>query len=228
MAFFIPLPVRVPSFLKWWYPSWFVWDRKSKNKVIYLTFDDGPIPEVTEWVLDMLSSLSIPNEFPVKASFFCIGENVQKHPHIFQRIQSEGHQVGNHTFNHLKGWKTNDETYIENTVKASEIMGKFATSKTSSTELAFPLFRPPYGKIQKSQARKLRALGYKIIMYRVVAYDWEPSVSPEQCLSNVINNTKSGDLVVFHDSIKAFRNMQYALPRMITHFKEKGYRFESL
>jgi peptidoglycan/xylan/chitin deacetylase (PgdA/CDA1 family) len=225
---FISLPVRVPSLLKWWYPSWYVWDRKNEEKVIYLTFDDGPIPEITEWVLDTLQRVSRPNEAPIKASFFCIGDNVQKHPKIFQRILSEGHQAGNHTFHHLKGWQTDTVEYIENTLKAAHTMEQHALDVRTENELQFPLFRPPYGKIKKSQAQKLRALGYQIIMYRVVAYDWEATVTPEKCLANVINNTKSGDLVVFHDSIKAFKNVQYALPRVIAHFQEKGYRFETL
>lgn len=228
MGSFIPLPVRVPSFLKWWYPSWYQWDRKTKDKVIYLTFDDGPVPEVTTWVLDTLSSMSKSDEAPIKASFFCIGDNVRKHPHLFQRILAEGHQVGNHTYNHLKGWQTENDCYIKNTLKASEVMQKHAPEKAPLGKPLFPLFRPPYGKIKKTQARKLRALGYQIIMYRVVAYDWETNISPEKCLANVIHNTRSGDLIVFHDSVKAFKNLQYALPKAIAYFKEKGYRFETL
>lgn len=228
MCAFIPLPVRVPSLIKWWYPSWFVWDRPKENKVIYLSFDDGPIPEVTEWVLDTLASMSAPDKETIKASFFCIGDNVQKHPAIYQRILSEGHQVGNHTYNHLKGWQTNDADYLANTKKAAEFMERHALDKKMDAQLQFPLFRPPYGKIKQGQARKLRDLGYQIIMYRVVAYDWDATVTPEKCLSNVINNTRSGDLVVFHDSVKAFKNLQYALPRAIAHFQEKGYRFETL
>ncbi len=220
MKFFIPLPVRVPQFIKWWYPSWYIWDRKKSEKVIYLTFDDGPVPEVTEWVLSTLSQKRIP------ATFFCIGDNVRKHPSIFKQLIAEGHSVGNHTFNHLKGWLTKDETYIKNTYLADLEMRKYID--VALNELATPLFRPPYGKIKRNQAKALKKLGYDIVMYRVVSYDWEADVTPEQCLQNVIRNTKSGDLIVFHDSVKAFENMKYALPRVIDHFLEQGFIFGKL
>jgi len=222
MGVFLPLPIRVPAFLKGLYPNWYVWDKKSTTKTLYLTFDDGPIPEVTEWVLSTLSRKRIP------ATFFCIGDNVRKHPEIFNRILAEGHKVGNHTFNHLKGWETDTETYIENTLLCEETMCIATGEKLKENAPHFPLFRPPYGKPKRKQARLLKEKGFEIIMYRVVAYDWEDGVSREQCLQNVTKHSKSGDLVVFHDSVKAQKNMQYALPKMIDYFLEKGYTFKTL
>jgi peptidoglycan/xylan/chitin deacetylase (PgdA/CDA1 family) len=221
MGLFIPLPIRVPSFIKWMHPYWYIWDIPTKDKVIYLTFDDGPIPEVTEWALDTLKKKG------VKATFFCIGDNVQKHPHIFEQITRNGHSIGNHTQHHLKGWKHTKEAYISNVALAEKTMTHVLQKKQKDAP-HFPLFRPPYGKIKRSQAKQLRKKGYEIMMYRTVAYDWEASVTPEQCLNNVIKNTRSGDLIVFHDSIKASKNMKYALPKAIDYFLEKGFTFKSL
>lgn len=226
MKLFVPLPVRVPTFVKWWYPTWYIWDQPKKEKVIYLTFDDGPIPEVTEWVLDTLSRKRNNDNSPILATFFCIGDNVRKHPFIFKKIIELGHAVGNHTFNHLKGWHTEDNTYIKNTHLADLEMSRVMNLGPKSPN--FPLFRPPYGKIKKSQAKVLRQHGYEIVMYRTVAYDWDIHTTPEKCLNNVLKRARSGDLVVFHDSVKAFKNLEYALPRMVDYFLEKGYRFEKL
>lgn len=226
MNFFIPLPVRVPAFVKWRYPSWYIWDRPAVENVLYLTFDDGPIPEVTEWVLDTLSQKRNPDNSPILATFFCIGDNVRKHPTIFKNILLSGHTVGNHTYNHLKGWLTENNTYLKNTHLAELQMSKLVSKGTQPPN--FPLFRPPYGKIKKKQAMALKKQGYEIVMYRTVAYDWDENTSPQKCLKNIIDKSKSGDLIVFHDSIKAFKNLQYALPRAIDYFLEKGYRFEKL
>lgn len=223
MGAFIPLPIRVPSFIKWMHPSWYIWDKSSSQKTIYLTFDDGPIPEITEWVLDILAQKNI------KATFFCIGDNVQKHPSIFKKIVDQNHSIGNHTQNHVKGWLTKTDTYIDNVAQAEKTMSSILIiSEDQKQAINFPLFRPPYGKIKRTQAQKLRKKGYEIIMYRTVAYDWEATITPKQCLQNVIKNTRSGDLVVFHDSIKASRNMKYALPKTIDYFLGKGYKFEAL
>lgn len=226
MKFFVPLPVRVPFFVKWWYPKWYVWDRVKKDKVLYLTFDDGPIPKVTDWVLDTLSQKQNKDKSPVLATFFCIGDNVQKHPEVFNKILAANHTVGNHTYNHLKGWETLKDSYIENTILCEQEMSRVAVKDEKS--LNFPLFRPPYGKIKRRQAKALKKKGFEIIMYRTVAYDWDENITAEQCLENVIKRTKNGDLIVFHDSAKAFKNMKYALPKVIDYFLEKGYRFEKL
>jgi len=221
MGLFIPFPIRVPSFIKWMHPSWYIWDKPSVEKVVYLTFDDGPIPDVTPWVLSLLKQKNI------VATFFCIGENVQKHPDIFKQIIKNGHCIGNHTQNHLNGWKHDTEDYISNTDLAESTMAH-VLKKEQKDIPHFPLFRPPYGKIKRTQAIQLHKKGYQIIMYRTVAYDWDTSVMPEQCLQNIIKHTQSGDIVVLHDSLKASPNMKYALPKLIDHFLEKGYVFKSL
>ena len=190
-----------------------VWDMPNTDNKIYLTFDDGPIPEVTEWVLDILKQEKI------KATFFCIGDNIQKHPNIYNRILTEGHQTGNHTFNHLNGWKTNTVDYIAN-FKLCEIEHLKQNTKH------FFLFRPPYGKIKLSQTKLIKQLGYKIIMWDVLSYDFDTTLSPEKCLENVISNTTQGSIIVFHDSVKAEKNLKYALPKAIQVLKDKGFVFD--
>ena len=190
-----------------------VWDIPNSDKRIYLTFDDGPIPNVTEWVLEILKSEDI------KATFFCIGDNIQKHSEVYKRILAEGHQTGNHTFNHLNGWNTETNHYIEN----------FKLCETEhlklNTEHSF-LFRPPYGKIKPSQSKTIRQFGYKIIMWDVLSYDFDSTVSEEKCLENVISNTEQGSIIVFHDSVKAEKKLKYALPKAIQVLKDKGFVFD--
>ena len=202
-------PVTTPKLAKTLFPD-MVWDLPSKEKVIYLTFDDGPTPVITDWTLDVLK------QYNAKATFFCIGKNVDEHPTIFKRILNEGHSIGNHTQNHLKGWKTSTKKYLNN-IENSQLL-------THNSKL----FRPPYGQIKPKQAKRLIQLGYKVIMWKVLAIDWDVSVSKEQCLENVVNNTSSGDIVVFHDSIKAANNMQYALPKVLEYFTEKGFEFKRI
>ena len=168
----------------------FVWDIPNNENKIFLTFDDGPTPEITNWVLDELK------KYNAKATFFCIGNNIQKQPEIYQNIIKEGHSVGNHTFDHLNGWKNNAKKYIENVLLAENIIN--AKPK---------LYRPPYGKIKPSQASKLRKLGYKIIMWDVLSADFDNEITPEKCLQNVLSNIKSGSIIVFHDSKKASKNL---------------------
>ncbi|MEW5674795.1 polysaccharide deacetylase family protein [Flavobacterium enshiense] len=191
-----------------------VWDIPNTENKVYLTFDDGPTPEVTEWVLTVLQKNKI------KATFFCIGDNIRKYPALFQKVISEGHSVGNHTFNHLQGWKTTDKVYLENTSRCDEEIHNSDTNRLLSN-----IFRPPYGKIRLSQSAKLRKKGYKIIMWDVLSADFDTKISKEQCLENVIKNTTQGSIIVFHDSKKAFQNLEYALPRAIEFLKEKGFQF---
>ncbi len=226
MKFNIQLAIRVPSFVKWWYSNHFIWDRPTQEKVLYLSFDDGPVPEVTEWVLDTLSRKRNPDNSAVLASFFCIGDNVRKHTAILKKTIAAGHTIGNHTYNHLNGWKTKNDIYLKNTFLAETEISKAA--QLSMQYPNFPLFRPPYGKIKKKQAKALQNQGYKILMYRTIAYDWDTNTSPQKCLENITSKAKSGDIIVFHDSVKAFKNMQYALPRVIDYFLEKGYTFKKL
>ncbi len=200
---------NAPFWLRMVYPG-FIWRMPTREKVLYLTFDDGPIPDVTEQVLETLES------HHAQATFFCIGDNVRKHPSIFKKIKKEGHSVGNHTFNHLSGWKNDDARYLENVQLCARQM---ATETT--------LFRPPYGRIKRSQARLLRP-EHKIVMWDVLSGDFSPNLSPERCLAKTIEYGRSGSVVLFHDSHKARRNMEYALPRMLDHFGNLGYEFRSI
>lgn len=190
----------------------YVWDVPNIENKIYLTFDDGPTPKITEWVLEELQ------KYNAKATFFCIGNNIQKHPEILKKITNKGHSLGNHTFNHLNGWKTSTQKYLENTKLCED----------SSLNLQSKLFRPPYGKIKPSQSKKLRKLGYKIIMWDVLSADFDSSISPKKCLKNILQNVASGSIIVFHDSMKAFPNLEYTLPESLKFLKEKGYIFENL
>lgn len=197
--------------------SGFVWDLPNKEKKVYLTFDDGPTPEITEWTLDQLK------QYDAKATFFCIGENIQKHPEIFNKVMKEGHSIGNHTFNHLKGWETKTEDYIQNFKKCEiEILKQSKISNPSK------LFRPPYGKIKFAQSKLLKKMGYKIIMWDVLSADFDKNVSPEKCLENVIKNITCGSVIIFHDSVKASKNLEYALPKTLAFLKEKGYKCEAI
>lgn len=193
-----------------------VWNIPNTENTIYLTFDDGPTPEITEKVLEILEKHNI------KATFFCIGDNVRKHPEIVQKIISKNHSVCNHTYSHLKGWKTSTRNYISNT-EACEIklnsLFKIRNSK---------LFRPPYGKITPWQSYKLRRLGYKIIMWDVLSKDYDATISAETCYENVINNATSGSIIVFHDSVKAKNNVLNSLDKTISTLKSKGFNFEKI
>ena len=198
----------------------YVWDVPNTENKIYLTFDDGPIPEITEWVLEELQKHN------AKATFFCIGNNIEKHPEIFEKVIGNGHSVGNHTFNHLNGWKTTTKEYIKNSSKWSVVSGQSSNYKPNSEHCQ--LFRPPYGKIKASQSKKLRQLGHKIIMWDVLSADYDTSITPEKCLENVLKNVSSGSIIVFHDSIKAFPNLKYTLPRALEYWEKKGFVFEKL
>lgn len=188
----------------------------NTENVIYLTFDDGPTPETTEWILDLL------NKENIKATFFCIGNNIKKHPEIFNKVIKEGHSVGNHTFNHLKGWKTLTKKYIENVDLCNEIIQKSSIINNCQSSI----FRPPYGKIKPIQSKLIRRKGFKIIMWDVLSKDYDSSISKECCLQNVTKNTQSGSIIVFHDSIKASTNLKFALPKAIKILKEKGFIFD--
>lgn len=199
--------VKSPFWLKWCYPS-LVWDKPGDDKSIYLTFDDGPIPDVTPFVLHTLK------KFNARATFFCIGENAEKNCGIYEQILQEGHAVGNHTFNHLNGWHTDDKEYIQNIERCSKAVQS-------------NLFRPPYGRGTRSQFSMLRSQ-YSIIMWDVLSGDFDEKLSPDKCLKNIIRHTRSGSIVVFHDSIKAFPRLQYALPRALEYWQENEYSFQTL
>ena len=193
----------------------YIWSIPNNEKKVFLTFDDGPTPEITEWVLAELRN------YNAKATFFCIGDNIRKYPAIFQKVLAENHSIGNHTFNHLKGWKTPTEDYIEN---AKLCQSEIENQKSEIRNL----FRPPYGKIKLSQARKLRKLGYKIIMWDVISFDFDQTLSKEKCLENVLQNIESGSIIVFHDSKKAWKNLEYVLPKTLKFLNEKGFTCEKI
>jgi peptidoglycan-N-acetylglucosamine deacetylase len=201
---------KTPAFIKKLYPEC-LWDVKTIENIIYLTFDDGPTPEVTFYVLDELK------KYNAKATFFCIGKNVKEHFDIYKRIIAEGHKPGNHTFNHLNGWKTDDREYLEDIKQAANIIDS-------------EYFRPPYGRITKFQLKALQGENYKLktVMWSVLSGDFDVKISPENCYLNVIKNVKPGAIVVFHDSLKAFARLEYALPRVLDFFSEKGFQFKIL
>ena len=198
---------QVPRFVKWFLRDVF-WRINPSEKVIYLTFDDGPIPEVTPKVLDIL------DEFGVKATFFCVGDNVRKHPEFYKEVIKRGHAVGNHTFNHIKGFDYSVDEYVENVKKASEYIQS-------------PLFRPPHGQITPKKIKRLRA-DYQIIMWDIITYDYDKTFSPEKMMRIVRRKSRNGSIVVFHDSIKAEKNVLETLPKALKFWKEEGYEIKKM
>lgn len=242
--------IKTPLLLKKLYPKHLIWKKSRTDKVIFLTFDDGPIPIVTPWVIKTLKN------FNAKATFFCIGENISQHQDIFLQLKADGHAIGNHTYNHLKGWNTEDGIYLENYKKCQEL------TQTN-------LFRPPYGRMKRSQMNailrsknqdannktqdagfetqdisiktqdilrkaedagqsKIANLKSQIIMWDVLSGDFDTKLSREKCLKNVLKHTESGSIVVFHDSLKAWERLEYVLPRALDKWQKEGFRFEVL
>ncbi len=197
--------VRVPWLVRIFYRK-ALWRVDTTEKIVYLTFDDGPIPEITPWVIRLLKDENI------KASFFCVGENVQKYPEVFQQVLEEGHSAGNHTFNHMQGLKSENNDYITNIEKADKLIG------TS-------LFRPPHGFLKRSQYHLLREK-YRIVMWDVLSRDFDHRISATKVYNNVMNFVRPGSVIIFHDSLKAEENMKKALPEVIRSLKKQGYRFE--
>lgn len=199
--------VRPPRYLRFLYPG-VTWHLPTSEKVLYLTFDDGPVPEVTPQVLDLLE------KYKAKATFFCIGDNVRKSPDLFERICSAGHQVGNHTYHHYNAWKVNRHVFLDDVAAAKKLIPS-------------NLFRPPYGKLTPLTLLALRKT-YQIIMWDVISCDFDVRVRPEMVLQNVLDFSGPGSIIVFHDSIKAAPNMLYALPKVLEHFSREGYTFRAL
>lgn len=195
-----------------------VWRISTNEKKIFLTFDDGPIPEITPWVLSVLK------EYKAKATFFCVGANIEKYPEVFQQIISEQHSIGNHTFNHLNGWKTKTRDYVENISLCNSVIEKELS--VINSPLSIP-FRPPYGKIKRSQLSVLRSQ-YSVIMWDVLTGDFDQTISADKCLKNTLTKTREGSIVVFHDSLKAKKNLFYVLPKFLEHFSKEGFGFERL
>ena len=188
----------------------FIWRKRtgSNERVLHLTFDDGPVPEVTRFVLDTLAA------YNAKATFFCVGDNVRKYPAIFHQLTEAGHSIGNHTFNHLNGWNTDLPTYLDNVAECAKIVRS-------------RLFRPPYGRISPAQALALQK-NYDIVMWDVLSGDFDPNISPEQCIENVLTYAQSGSIIVFHDNVKSVQKLRTVLPFVLRYFSARGYRFEAL
>jgi peptidoglycan/xylan/chitin deacetylase (PgdA/CDA1 family) len=207
-------PIRIPSFVKKIYPH-YTWHIDVQEKKVFLTFDDGPHPEVTLFVLDEL------RKYDAKATFFCIGDNVRKYPEVYRQIILEGHRTGNHTYNHLNGWKVDDTEFIENVYKAAELIDS-------------DMFRPPYGRITAFQSRLLRGESvsnrkpFRIIMWDVLSGDFDLEITGEKCAENVKRKTRPGSIITFHDSEKAFPRLKIALPEVLKFLSGKGYEFESV
>lgn len=185
-----------------------VWDVKTTKQEIFLTFDDGPDPEVTRQVMDILDG------YNAKGTFFCVGNNVELYPEVVAELIAKGHAIGNHTYDHVKGWETGNYSYIKSALNCHSIVNS-------------PLFRPPYGKITKWQAQCLKKR-FKLVMWDVLSGDFDPNITQQKCVSNVVNNATAGSIIVFHDSQKSKEKMLYALPRVLAHFSERGYTFPPL
>lgn len=200
----LSMNVKTPFFIKLMLPN-LIWEIKTIKKEMFLSFDDGPHPEITPKVLDIL------DEYDAKATFFCVGENVEKHHRTYAEVLKRGHKTGNHSYNHLNGWKTPNRDYFQNIEKCAGMVKS-------------DLFRPPYGRISLTQIPSLKKK-YSLIMWSVLSRDFDKNVSREQCLKNVIHNSKTGSIVVFHDSLKSSEKMLYALPKFLDHFSKQDYSF---
>ncbi len=209
--------IKTPKLVHWLFPKR-VWAFSRKQPSVYLTFDDGPIPEVTPWVLDQL------RKYDARATFFCIGDNIAKHPKIAQQILAEKHAIGNHTFHHKNGWKTSFEDYIKDFKLFNSEFKNIRKENTQSKKL----FRPPYGKMTSLQAKAILKKGHDIIMWNVLSGDYNQHISEEKCLSNVLKNIQEGSVVVFHDSLKAEKNLRYVLPKVLEYIKEQGWSCKAI
>lgn len=198
---------KTPKFIQNLFPA-FAWRVPTDERVLYLTFDDGPIPEVTPWVLKTLA------EYDASATFFCVGHNIDKHPEVFRQVVEGGHAVGNHTYNHLSGWTTDNLPFFHNVRHCAKLVRS-------------PFFRPPYGKLKPKQTQFIQR-HYQIVMWDVLSGDFDATVSREQVYLNVIRNAGPGSIIVFHDSLKSEEKLRYALPKVLKYFSDLGYRFDAL
>jgi peptidoglycan-N-acetylglucosamine deacetylase len=203
--------VRIPGIVKSLYPS-IIWDVPDATQQLFLTFDDGPHPEITPWVLKQLK------KYDAKATFFCLGKQAENYPELVQQIKAEGHRIGSHGYAHLNGWKTNDEVYHSDVMKSIEILPLNNQEKK--------IFRPPYGKIKKSQLSIIHA-SFSIINWSLMPGDFDASISSEKCLKRLLT-AKSGDIIVLHDNKLSRKHVQFALPAFLAHYKEKNYTFDTL
>jgi len=196
---------HISEWIKRLFPD-LIWDIRTADKKLYLTFDDGPTPDITDKILEIL------DHYNARATFFCLGRNVEHYPEIYQRIIQKNHRIGNHTYSHLKGWKTSHKEYFQDI----ELAHQFIKSD---------LFRPPYGQIRRSQIEYLKKR-YKIIMWEVMSHDYQTLVSKERSLKAVFRHAREGSIIVFHDSMKASEKVLYILPKVLEEFSNKGFTFE--
>ena len=199
--------IKTPRFFQKLFPK-LTWKIPTVDKKLYLTFDDGPIPQITPWVLRQLA------KYDAKATFFMVGENAANYPHLYHKVKEDGHAIGSHSYNHLSGWITENSTYYRNVAKCAR-------------QLSTKLYRPPYGRMRPKQANHLSGL-YRIVMWDVLSGDFDTDISPKQCLQNVLDHAEAGSIIVFHDNIKAKERLYYALPKVLKHYTDLGYRFEVL
>ncbi|MCH2021430.1 MAG: polysaccharide deacetylase family protein [Saprospiraceae bacterium] len=201
-------PISTPKIVQWLFPN-YIWRFPfDTDKKIYLTFDDGPIPKVTPWVLKQLA------QYNAQATFFCVGANVKKNQEIYQQVLDAGHKVGNHTFNHLNGWASTTCDYLDNIEKCKDVVDS-------------KLFRPPYGRLKPSQAREIKK-NYKIVMWDIIAGDFDSNLNGEMCLKNVLNNASNGSIIVLHDSKKSWDRLEYILPKILDYYSKLGFAFVSI
>lgn len=206
--------IQTPKFVTWLFPKR-IWAFPDTDNTVYLTFDDGPIPELTPWVLQQLET------YKATATFFCIGDNIKKHPEVFQEILAAKHTIGNHTQHHLNGWKTSIKDYLKDVHLCEELFANIQSPISN-------LFRPPYGKITSKQSKALQKKGYNIVMWSILSKDYDANISEAQCLQNVMKHIKPGSIVVFHDSVKAEKKLRYVLPKVLAYCKEKGWKCDAI
>jgi peptidoglycan/xylan/chitin deacetylase (PgdA/CDA1 family) len=196
--------------------------KNASEKTIYLTFDDGPVPQATPYVLQLL------RDYGIKATFFCVGDNLQKYPDLYRQILMEGHRTANHTYNHLNGWTHSDDYYFANIMACESVMEKLEEGLDIPIEWRTNrLFRPPYGKMKRTQSEYLQTI-YRLIMWDVITGDFDKERGPEKCLKTSVSDTRDGSIIIFHDSVKSISNVKYALPKYLEHCLERGYQFKTL
>ena len=199
--------IKTPTLIQFFFPS-LLWSKKRDKKILYLTFDDGPYNMLSPFILDELK------KYKAKATFFYLGSKAEKYPQLIKRCKDENHKIGNHTYSHPNGWKTKNSRYYQDIDKANKLLNS-------------NLFRPPYGRIKPSQINHLKKY-YKIIMWDILSWDFDKKTSPEECYNNIINNTKSGSIIVLHENEKSAKNVKEVLPKILSYFSSQGFKFEKL
>jgi len=209
---------KTPVYIQKLFPK-NIWRKETDQKTLYLSFDDGPTPEVTDWVLKNLQ------KYNAKATFFCLGKNIENHTELAQKLLQSPHRIANHSYAHPNGWLTKTTSYCNDIQKAQKIIEYLQENLKAKQE---KIFRPPYGKISFLQAKNLRKKGFKVVLWEVLSGDFDKKLSPQKSLQKVLKNTRSGSIIVFHDSKKAFKTLEYVLPKALAYWSKKGYIFETI